>query len=159
MKGKSLLQRLDFIIVGMVVILAAALSGSALHFTLSDINLENQSNSLIPYVPKTGSSNLQLNSINFKNTQPTPVPIVFQCPGQAPPPPPVQVPPQQPAPTCPPVTCQSCDVMVGGCGLPWVNTMCNFPCPITNCATQCPAHAPPPPIVIPPVTPQPPPAQ
>ena len=151
MWGKPLLSRLDLIIVAALVVFAGAMSGISIRSSLSQVDTSKQTNALIPYVTKGPQQSLQFNSIGFKTNQPTPEQQpVFACPGKDLPP---QVPDQPQPSTCPPVTCQSCDGLVGGCGRPWQNTTCH-PCPITDCTKQCPAHSPPPtpiPYVPPPV--------
>ncbi|OGH04575.1 MAG: hypothetical protein A2W22_04905 [Candidatus Levybacteria bacterium RBG_16_35_11] len=109
MKGKNLLRRLDFIIVGILLIFAAAMSGISLRFTLSSIDTANQTNTLIPYVPKNAQQSLQINYVGFKSSQPPPTTVLLECPKKPAPPTTTEPPLEEPAPTdCPSQQCGFC---------------------------------------------------
>jgi hypothetical protein len=146
MDHKSFFQRLDVLILAVIIVIAAAMSGTSLRFGLSKIDIANQTNTLVPYVTKNSQQTLQFNNVNFKTTQPTPGEITFSCPGKTQPAPQ----PQEPQPSCPQQQCGICK-NDGTCETMTL-TVCSGTCP--SCAQrQCVPVTPPPPVVIPVVTP------
>jgi len=148
MEHKSFFQRLDFIILGVVIILAAALSGTSLRFSLSKIDLAGQTSSLLPYVAKNSQQTLQFNSVNFKSTQPTPSAVLFECPNKTAPP----DAPVAPAPTCPQQQCGICKN--DGTCVTMTLTVCSGTCPDCSqrkCVPITPLSPPPPPAIKTPV--------
>ena len=134
---KNLFYRTDFLILTVLVILAAAMSGTSIGFSSSETDLTNQTSSILPYVSNGKMQTLQLNSLKFKNNQPSSETLPLKCPKKEQP----AAPPGSSATTYPPIQCPICN-NDGSCtmmtlNMPWcAHKDCSECHPVSPAPTQ-----------------------